>query len=59
MYKLKIVDLQNVVIFSRCFLRQKDIIQFTKNNITYNDFKPRRQPKKYRTYKDFFIIEKV
>jgi|DEB0MinimDraft_10_1074344.scaffolds.fasta_scaffold01554_9 hypothetical protein len=59
MYRLKIVDINNVEIFSRCFLRQKDIIQFTKGNISYNDFKPRKHPKKYRTYKNYFIIEKV
>ena len=58
MYKLQIVDINNQIIFCRYFKKQKDIIQFTKNNITYNDFKPRKTPKKYRTYKDYFRIER-
>lgn len=58
MYKLKIVY-QNDVIFSKCFFKQKDIIQFTNGRISYNDFKPRTHPKKYRTYKDYYQIERI
>jgi hypothetical protein len=59
MYKLTIIDINNEEVFNRYFLRQKDIIKFTNNCITYNDFKPRKHEKKYRTYKNYFKIEKV
>jgi len=59
MYKLSIVDIEGQLIFNRLFIFQKDIIEFTKGKITYNDFKPRTHGKKYRTYKDFFIIHKI
>ena len=59
MYKLSIVDLKGEIIFNRLFIFQKDIITFTKGKITYNDFKPRTNGKKYKTYKDFFIIHKI
>ena len=59
MYKLSIVDTEGEIIFNRIFIYQKHIIQFTKGKITYNDFKPRANGKKYKTYKDFFIIHKI
>ena len=59
MYKLSIIDLDGEIIFNRLFIFQKDIIEFTKGKITYNDFKPRTHGKKYKTYKDFFIIHKI
>ena len=59
MYKLSIVDTEGQIIFNRIFIYQKHIIEFTKGKITYNDFKPRTHGKKYRTYKDFFIIHKI
>ena len=60
MYKLSIIDSEGEVIFNRIFCYQKDIIEFTKGKITYNDFKPRTHgKKKYKTYKDFFIIHKI
>ena len=58
MYRLKIVY-QNEVIFMRCFAKQIDIIAFTHGRISYNDFKPRKHPKKYKTYKDYYQIEKI
>ena len=58
MYKLSIVDTNGDTVFNRIFIYQKDIIEFTKGKITYNDFKPRTHGKKYKTYKDFFIIHK-
>ena len=59
MYKLSIVDTEGEIIFNRVFIFQKDIIEFTKGKITYNDFKPRSNGKKYKTFKDFFIIHKI
>ncbi len=59
MYKLSIVDTEGEIIFNRTFCYQKDIIKFTKGKISYNDFKPRANGKKYKTYKDFFIIHKI
>lgn len=58
MYKLSIVYCEKVVL-SRFFMYQKDLIKFTNNLITYNDFKSRKHPKKYRTKKDFFRITKI
>ena len=61
MYQLKIVDVNSVVVHSQIFMRQIDIITFTKSAISYNDFKPRTHPKKYlcHTYKNYFQIEKM
>jgi hypothetical protein len=59
MYKLSIVDAEGGIIFNRTFIYQKDIIEFTKHKITYNDFKPRTHMKKYKTYKDYFILTKI
>lgn len=59
MYKLSIIDTEGQIIFNRIFIFQKDIIEFTKGKITYNDFKPRTNVKKYKTFKDFFIIHKI
>ena len=59
MYRLKIVDVYGEVVFKRCFVYKKDIIEFTKGKISYNDFKKRHSPKKYKTYKDFFVVEKL
>lgn len=47
------------VVMQRTFRFQCDIIRFTNNKITYNDFKKRNHPKKYRTYKDQFSIKKI
>jgi hypothetical protein len=47
------------VVLQRTFRYQRDIIRFTNNKITYNDFKKRKFPKKYRTYKDQFHIKKI
>jgi hypothetical protein len=59
MYRLRIVDINKVVVFEKCFLRQKHIIEFTNHKITYNDFKKRTHEKRYRTYKDYFEIHKI
>jgi hypothetical protein len=58
MYKLSIVDTNGDTVFNRIFIYQKDIIEFTKGKITYNDFKPRTHEKIYKTYKNFFILQK-
>ena len=59
MYKLSIVDTKGNIIFNRIFLYQKHIIEFTRGKISYNDFKPRKHCKKYKTYKDFFMLQKI
>lgn len=58
MYRLQILY-KGKVVLSRSFKFQKDVIKFTGHLITYNDFKSRKHPKKYRTKKDFFRIEKI
>lgn len=63
MYRLRIIDINKPIInnqlFCQCFVTQKDIITFTRGKISYNDFRPRKHKKKYKTYKDYFIIEKI
>lgn len=58
MYCFQVVH-NGKVLASRTFRFKRDIIRFTGHKISYNDFKPRRGPKKYRTYKDFFVIKKI
>lgn len=59
MYQLRIVDRNRTVLATRVFRYQVDIIRFTNRKITYNDFKKRITPKKYKTYKDYFEIKKI
>lgn len=59
MYLFCIVDVNKKIMFSRVFRYQADIIRFTNRKVTYNDFKKRSQPKKYKTYKDFFFIRRI
>lgn len=58
MYRVAIVY-EDKEVLARCFPLQRDIIEFTNHLITYNDFKKRKGPKKYKTYKDFFKIQKI
>ena len=58
MYRFSIVYNGRVVL-QRTFRYQADIIRFSNHKITYNDFKSRPYPKKYKTYKDQFRIEKI
>jgi hypothetical protein len=62
MYKFSIIDINTLkkpVLFCQCFVTQKDIITFTKGKVTYNDFRTRKSPKKYKTFKNYFVIEKI
>ena len=59
MYQLCIVDRNRTILTSRVFRYQADIIRFTDRKVTYNDFKKRTTPKKYKTYKDYIVIKKI